>query len=547
MIVTKQNCVTEWHFQSGISYDDPFNQVILDILIKDPDGTERRVPAFWSGGDEWRVRYSSSKVGTHTWVSDCSDSMNSDLHQRLGTVEVVQYDGINPLMEHGPLKVSDNGRFLHHFDDTPFFWLADTWWMGLCSRLEWPGDFQSLTRDRLDKGFSVIQIVMGLYPDMGWRDTRQQNEAGYPWTANFEEVNPAYYDMADLRIHHLVRNGLMPCIFACWGYYLPLMGVDKMKKFWRYLLARYGAYPVVWCIAGEASFPFYLSENKDSEREFQIRGWTEIASFIKETDPYDRLVTVHPSGPSGGAEDVENMSSIDINMLQTGHADRQSLLDTYRIVSEGYEANPIKPVINGEVTYEGLAEVNRQEVQRFMFWLCMLSGAAGHTYGANGVWQVNGKETPYGKSPGGQSWGDTSWQEASRLPGSTQLGLGKSILERFRWWEFRPRQDWVENPATKCEFFGAYAAGIDEQVRVIYVPGEVSKRGLQIWRLGVKNIEPNICYKASLFNPVDGSRQELGIVEPDSEGNWRPDWSRPPAFQDWILVLETENAMVEVT
>ena len=114
MIVTKQNCVTEWHFQSGISYEDPFNQVILDILIKDPDGVERCVPAFWSGGDEWRIRYSSNKIGIHIWISSCSDSTNRDLHQRSGSVEVVQYDGTNPLMQHGPLKMSDSGRLRRH-------------------------------------------------------------------------------------------------------------------------------------------------------------------------------------------------------------------------------------------------------------------------------------------------------------------------------------------------------------------------------------------------------------------------------------------------
>src|SRR5438128_4943039 len=36
---------------------------------------------------------------------------------------------------------------------------------------------------------------------------------------------------------------------------------------------------------------------------------------------------------------------------------------------------------------------------RFMFWACVLSGAAGHSYGANGIWQVNRPGQPYGPSP----------------------------------------------------------------------------------------------------------------------------------------------------
>ena len=538
MIVTQRNCLTEWHFSSGQAYADPFNDIDLDVLVTDPDGEERRVPAFWSGESTWRVRYASPKLGTHRWRSECSDTSNPDLHGREGAVEVVPYSGRNPLMLHGPLRVSESGRHFEHADGTPFFWLADTWWMGLCERLGWPGDFQTLTSDRVRKGFTVIQTVAGLYPDMGWRDPRQVNEAGYPWDEAFNAVEPAYFDHADLRLHHLVRSGLVPCIVACWGYYLPLTGVERMKKHWRNLVARYGAYPVVWCLAGEASMPFYLSRDRENEERMQIEGWTEMAAYLRASDPYRRPATIHPSGPGSSREDVVDTSDLDFIMLQTGHADRVSLPDTLRIVAGEYAAEPVRPVINGEVTYEGLAESNRQEIQRWMFWACVLGGAAGHSYGANGIWQVNHRDTPYGKSPGGQSWGDTAWDDAYVLPGSGQLGMSKRFLERYPWWELRPRPDWVEHPATPDEPHGAYAAGIPRRLRFVYVPGEVSARGMRTWRIDMKGIEADVDYRALLFNPVNGSETDLGPVEPDSEGRWRPAWNRAPVFQDWVVVLE---------
>ena len=538
MIVTQRNCVTEWHFSSGQAYADPFNDIDLDVLVTDPGGEERRVPAFWSGESTWRVRYASPNLGTHKWRSECSDASNPGLHGREGEVEVVPYRGRSPLMLHGPLRVSESGRHFEHEDGTPFFWLADTWWMGLCERLQWPGDFQTLTSDRVRKGFSVIQTVAGLYPDMGWRDPRQVNEAGYPWDEAFNTVDPAYFDHADLRLHHLVRSGLAPCIVACWGYYLPLMGVERMKKHWRNLVARYGAYPVVWCLAGEASMPFYLSRDRENEERMQIEGWTEMAAYLRASDPYRRPATIHPSGPGSSREDVVDTSDLDFIMLQTGHADRVSLPDTLRIVAGEYAAEPVRPVINGEVTYEGLAESNRQEIQRWMFWACVLGGAAGHSYGANGIWQVNHRDTPYGKSPGGQSWGDTAWDDAYVLPGSGQLGMSKRFLEKYPWWELRPRPDWVEHPATPDEPHGAYAAGIPRKLRFVYVPGEVSARGMRTWRIDMKGIEEDVDYRALLFNPVDGSETDLGPVEPDSEGRWRPPWNRAPIFQDWVVVLE---------
>ncbi len=149
--------------------------------------------------------------------------------------------------------------------------------MGLCQRFQWPADFQQLTADRVTKGFTVVQIVAGLYPDMPAFDPRGANEAGFPWENDYGHINPAYFDMADLRIQHLVSRGLAPCIVGCWGYFLHFMGVSKMKRHWRYLVARWGAYPVVWCLAGEGTMPYYLSPTKERDAEEQKQGWTELA------------------------------------------------------------------------------------------------------------------------------------------------------------------------------------------------------------------------------------------------------------------------------
>ena len=113
--------------------------------------------------------------------------------------------------------------------------------MGLCQRLRWPGEFRVLAADRVRKGFTVVQIVAGLYPDMPQFDPRGANEAGYPWEKDYARINPAYFDMADLRIQYLVAQGIVPCVVGAWGYYLPLLGLDRMKQHWRNLVARWGA------------------------------------------------------------------------------------------------------------------------------------------------------------------------------------------------------------------------------------------------------------------------------------------------------------------
>ena len=529
MYHTCQNQVFEFSFSAAKAYDDPFHAIELDVIFTEPSGRERRVPAFWAGDNVWRVRYASPAVGRHRFRSTASQADDAGLHGIEGELEVHPYVGANPLYRHGPLRVSADRRHFEHADGTPFFWLGDTWWMGLCERLEFPGEFRELVADRARKGFSVIQLVAGLFPDMGAFDERGRNEAGFPWAADFARIEPAFFDMADLRMDFLVRSGLTPCILGCWGYYLKWLGLEKMKKHWRYLVARWGALPVVWCLAGEGSMAYYLSETREADSAWLKRGWTELGCYLREIDPWERPITIHPS--ASARETVEDPAILDFDMLQTGHGDRQSLPNTVERICHARAIEPAMPVIEGEVCYEGIGAQCREEVQRLMFWACMLSGAAGFTYGANGIWQVNRRDRPYGPSPHGMAWGHTPWDEAMRLPGSTQLGLARRLLERYAWWKFEPHPEWIEPHWVPENYFRGYAAGIPGRVRVLYWPSQWGKPA-------VRDLEPDVAYRAFLFNPIDGSEVPLGMASGDASGHWELPVSRLPIFQDWIIVLE---------
>jgi hypothetical protein len=519
---------SEWIFQSGKHYDDPFNQTEVDMLITGPDGSQARVPGFWSGGQEWRVRFAPLKPGRYSWQTVCSDTSNRELHGRTGSIDVGAASGKNPLLQHGPIRIGSDKRHFEHADGTPFFWLGDTWWMGLCKRLSWPDDFQTLTADRVRKGFTAVQIVAGLYPDMPQFDPRGANEAGYPWEADYARVNPAYFDMADLRIRWLAHNGLAPCIVGCWGYYLPILGVARAKKHWRYLVARWSAYPVFWCLAGEGGMPYYLSKNRDGDSTIQKTGWTEIARYVRSIDPAHHPMTIHPS--KVGRDNVDDPSVLDFDMLQTGHGDRESIPSTVDTITKGYARSPYMPVIDGEVCYEGIQEASRQEVQRFMFWACMLSGAAGHTYGANGLWQVNNPGQPFGASPHGRSWGNTPWQTAYQLPGSGQLGMGKGLIEKYRWWKMEPHSEWIEPHANAQDYTLPYAAGVPGDFRIFFIPRTRSVP------FKVKSLEANVAYRGFYFNPASGERTDVGAVQPDASGDWV--MPAPPIFQDYVFVIE---------
>ena len=364
--VATTGTATEWSYSSGKQYSDPFNQVDVDVIVTTPQGHEERVPAFWAGGSIWRVRYAPPAPGTYRLRSVCSDTANKDLHNVTSVLNAEAYTGENPHYKNGVLKVAQDRRHFEYANGTPFFWLGDTWWMGLCKRLRWPDDFETLTADRVQKGFTVVQIVAGLYPDMEPYDPRGANEAGYPWEPDFARINPAYFDMADVRIQYLADHGLAACIVGFWGYFIPRMGMAKVKQHWRYLVARWGAYPVFWCLAGEGTMPYYLSKTKEQDAETQKQGLTELARYVRTIDAHHHPITIHPS--SSARLCVTDPSLLDFDMLQTGHNDRQSVPNTIEKVQASLAASPQMPVLIGEVCYEGIQEASRQEVQRFMFW-----------------------------------------------------------------------------------------------------------------------------------------------------------------------------------
>jgi hypothetical protein len=322
----------------------------------------------------------------------------------------------------------------------------------------------------------------------------------------------------------------MPCIVGFWGYFIACAGAEALKKHWRYLVARWGAYPVVWCAAGEALMPFYLDRNETTlsdENQNKLRAaWSDMVRYIRSIDGYRRPVTIHPTRL--GHDQVDDPGLLDFDMLQTGHMDGRA--NTVDSLTESLELEPKMPVLIAEVGYEGILESNREEFQRFFFWSSMLSGAMGFTYGANGIWQINQCGQPFGPSPHGNEWGDLPWEDAYLLPGSGQVGLGKRLLQRYPWWAFEPHPEWVEPHQSPENRLEPYAGGIPGQVRIVYLPfprsGDVRLRQLET---GVK-------HRCFFFDPKSGAEVDRGQVEADDQGDFGV--QRPSMWRDWILVLE---------
>jgi hypothetical protein len=526
--------VVEWGLAAD--HDEPraAHGMDLDLVVTHESGAAWRVPGFWSGGADWRVRFLPPSPGRYEWRSECSDPADTGLHGKKGTLRAEAGTESSSIQARMP-RVAPDGRCFTGGDGSPFLWLGDTWWMGLCSRWRWPQDFQLMCSDRQRKGFNVVQVVAGLYPDMPAFDPRGANEGGFPWAKGWSVINPAWFNAADQRIEWMVRSGICPCIVGAWGYYLPWLGVDGMKKHWRTIVARWSAYPVFWCLAGEATMPYYLSQNPDGDRALQREGWTEIAGYVKRIDPWKHPVSLHTAYGRDSRDEVADPALVDFALIQGGNSGYFAQEQTVRIMKAAVARRPLVPAVQGETCYEGAQGTNSPDMVRFCFWSTLLSGIAGYTYGADGIWQINGRDSIYGASPTGMAWGDCLWEDMMNAPGASQVALGAALLRKLPWQSMRPHPEWIEPAADDTKWFAPYAAGIPGRLRIVYYP----LFALYPWlwsRNIIKGIEPGVCYRARLVDPRNGTETDLGEAAADRDGTWRVPC--PPVSHDWLLIME---------
>lgn len=580
-----RNSVAELEFIGGRDLTDAWSELQVDVEFVNPNGTARLVPAFWAGGRSWRVRYSSSIEGEHKFRSIIRGAHDSKLVDICGVLHVAGYDGGNPLLIHGGPRISDDQQHFSHTDGKPFFWLGDTWWSAMTARFRWPDVFQRIADDRAAKGFTVVQVVAGLIPEFVPWSPAMASEGGQPWEQlGGGKINPMYYSVPDLKIDYLVSKGIVPCIVGGWGNFAGLLGRDRIMQHWRYLVARYSAYPVVWCIAGEVEAvgvwealaryselekPTVIatdptdtkSDNvrinsaqlgvhdrrkqtelaKQLEKE-QVKIWEDASNLVKEIDPFDRPRTVHAVNLASKV--FSSRESFDFDMQQAGHLGAGSVSSKTDLKSA--IKNGDRPVVVGECSYEGIFDSNWQDTQRFMFWSSVLSGTAGHTYGTMAISCFNSKDDPL---PPLSRVSTHYWEDAIDWLGATHVAIGKRILERFAWWELSPSPDSLDVHASPNNWYLPYAATLSDGTMIIYQPslpylqfGVDPNQDLLIEGPGssllVKKLRDDTDYRATFIDPRTGNENSSFTFSP-TKGCYKIKssllWAGPTG-EDWVIV-----------
>jgi hypothetical protein len=190
-----------------------------------------------------------------------------------------------------------------------------------------------------------------------------------------------------------------------------------------------------------------------------------------------------------------------------------------------HTVTPRRPIINLEPWYEGILGQFWEADQRYAFWMCLLAGAAGHSYGAHGLWQMSTHADCFRAE-----WGRADWREAAQLPGAAQLGLAKRLLSAWRWWELEPQPEAITprwGPGHETWPLLAIVGGRD---RLAYLPvcGKPYAATLH-------HLPANVIFAASWFNPRTGQEIEITPQLRVVAG----DWTAPPQPDalDWVLAL----------
>ena len=407
---------------------------------------------------------------------------------------------------HGALKISADSIRIEHEDGHPFFWLADTGWL-LPERLN-RDEARQYIDNCADAGFNVIQVqtINGVPATNAYG--RLSHPDGWNMAAVEREDSLGYWQHMDYIIDTAAERGIYIGMVCIWGGLVKhgYMDQDQARIYGSFLANRYKDKPnIVWIIGG------------DTRGDVKPEVWSTLATTINTLDN-NHLMTFHPFGRTNSAWWWNDAHWIDFNMFQSGHraydqtkgdgADNAFAPyneDNWRYVNDALSRHPLRPVIDGEPSYEGIPHGLHDttlprwqdcDARRYAYW-SVLSGAAGHTYGNNSVMQFHSGDRP------GAYGADRQWRDAINDPGRNQMKYLKQLVMSHP--GLYPCQDAIIGNGERYE--RAVAARNDSSIIVYaYTDRPVT---IDLSTMTGRNINVDV------LDPRDGAIRRLGLAEDD--------------------------------
>lgn len=371
------------------------------------------------------MRFSSTRPdGTWTWSA----------HAEVGGQRRTLADGAlvaagplqehpHPALRHGFLRVLPGGRALVHADGTSAFVVADTPWA-----LPWRAtvdDAVEYARDRSAKGFNAA-LLMSAQPDMRAVGPRARGtdlgfEVGFEDlpSGHLDHPRAGYFRYLDELVAVLVEHGITPVlqpVFQGFGWKgLDVAGTvvppAEYARYCRYLVARYGAGPVLYLVGADGA---------GTEPQVEAGGWE-----VHRSNCYGQPTGLHYR-PHARADAHQDAPWLDFQWCQTGHGGEH----VPERVADLWRNTPTRPVMNAEPTYEHSGRRGKAAGwwQGHEAWSNFCAGATmGVAYGAGSLWQWRTSADEPGHEPFFLAPG-AGWREALAFEGSRYVGLVGRIL-----------------------------------------------------------------------------------------------------------------------
>lgn len=495
-------------------------------LSGEAKGKSMTVFGFWDGGQQWKVRFAPPETGVWEYATASDDK---GLNSKRGRFEVVEWQETERMMNpsaRGLIQVRkggvQGGRFFQYADGTPFLWIADTWWNWTNRKIEF-SSYTSLVDDRAAKGFNVGQLFVAAN---GWGSESSLLDETYT------QLDVDHMKKIDSMIVYANRKGITVWVHGWWSRKDLDKTADekKIKRWWRYLIHRLGAYNVIWVVAGEY--------NMYNNGGFGLSFWKELGQFIKDEDPYDRIVGIHntPPGWEGGAEapqwsTAEVLHSekwLDYNQSQVGHGRwyNEMIPD---VVAEAYAKTPSKPIVVTEPWYEFIEGNPSARDIRFGAWSAILSGAAGHTYGGGHVWLAHTPDSPMGGGP----WPlekDFS-KNTLNYPGAVSMGHLAVFFKNIEWWKLSPHAELL------YEYPDKYCLAYPGREYIVYL------RWAGAVKVDLAPSSENDTFEYYWFNPDNGKYYDKRTVKGGGIRFFQAPEGYPAVteFKDWVLHIRIKT------
>lgn len=405
----------------------------------------------------------------------------------------------------GRLVVSENNLYLVHENGRPFFWMGNTAWL-LPERLNREEAEFFLGKDR-EAGYNVEQIqVLNAIPTFNIYG-QAANNAEFDFSKVSTPGVYGYWEHLDYIVDVAERNGIYIAMDCIWGSMINAMDEKKAAALGKFLAERYKDKPnIIWLIGGD------IMGDKKPEV------WDAMARAIKKIDKV-HIMTFHPRGRTTSARWFNDREWMDFNMFQSGHrrygqrnGDGDYTIkdnteeDNWAYVDMSFDKTPLKPVIDGEPSYEdipqGLHDFNAPrwqdyDVRRYAYW-AVFAGCFGHTYGHNSIMQF--------MRPGllGSFGAEKPWWEAMNVPGYGQMKYLKYLMLAFPYTERIGDQSIIAGK--NGERYDRMIATRGNDYLLVY---NYSGKPMDIDLTKISGAKKNVWW----MNPADGSLTYLGEMD----------------------------------